>query len=309
VRLGTRGSRLALAQAESVRNQLQAIDPERRFEIVVIRTSGDKGDRNRLGAFVGEIQEAVARHQVDVAIHCLKDLPTHRGRGVMLSAYLEREDARDVLLSRYGGLTALPPDSVVGTGSVRRTSQLAMIRPDLRFRPLVGNVDTRLRKLLEGEYDAIVLAWAGLWRLGLFENWAQSEYGALCYEVFGNEVMLPAPGQAVLVLETREEDRIARGLVARLNHGPSERAARAERAFLAKFGAGCSVPVAAYAEETDGQLTLEGLVSRPDGSDAIRGRGVGTAADPEAVGLRLAEKLGREGAYDILRNLRPGGRE
>jgi hydroxymethylbilane synthase len=280
-------------------------------EIVTIRTSGDKGNRDLLGAFVKEIQESLLRDEVDLALHCLKDLPTQQVPGLRLAAYLEREDPRDAILTRGESWLDLPRGSVVGTGSVRRTSQLASHRPDLSFKPLLGNVDTRLRKLQEGDYDAIVLAIAGLKRLGLVEDWSASEYGAIRLEPLEFGAMLPAPGQAVLVVEGREDDRDVQERLAAFDHRPSRASADAERAFLKRFGGGCSVPVAAHAVADGDALQLTGLVAVPDGSRVLRGEATGTIAEALSVGERLADELGARGAFDLFERtaLRTGGTE
>lgn len=279
LRLGTRGSKLALAQVEIVRQLL----PEWEIEPVVIRTSGDKGDRDVRGAFVRELQQAVLDGEVDAALHCLKDLPTDPVPGLILAAYLEREDPRDVLISRGPDLPYLPPEAIVGTGSIRRTSQIAAFRSDLQYRRLVGNVDTRLRKLLEGEYDAIILAIAGLKRLGALDEWSAGPYAELA--LWSLDDMVPCPGQAVLVFETRPEDAaVFRGL----NHLKTEQAVRAERAFLSAFGGGCSLPIGALGSHVEGQLHLDGWVSLPDGSRYERPIATGPADDPEALGRATA---------------------
>ena len=298
LRIGTRGSRLAMAQAHALEASLVGQGHE--VEIVTVRTSGDRGHREVLGAFVKEIQEALLRDEVDVALHCLKDLPTRPVPGLMLAAYLEREDPRDTLISRGPGLVDLPQGSVVGTGSLRRTSQLAAARPDLRFMPLMGNVDTRMRKLMAGEYDAIVLAIAGLKRLGVLDGWKASEYGSLTVHSLEPDAMLPAPGQAVLVLETRADDTSSAEAVRFLEHPATRADADAERLFLHAFGGGCSVPVAALA--SGGFLT--GLVASPDGRTVLRG----TSDD----GAALARRLGEQGAFEIVRKIvhdRDGGGE
>lgn len=287
-----------MAQAVALEASLKAADHE--VEIVPVRTSGDRGHREVLGAFVKEIQEALLRDEVDVALHCLKDLPTRPVPGLALSAYLEREDPRDTLISRGPTLTELPQGAVVGTGSLRRTSQLAAARPDLVFRPLMGNVDTRMRKLMAGEYDAIVLAVAGLKRLGVLDAWAASEYGSLVVHTLSPDEMLPAPGQAVLVLETRADDAASVEAIRFLHHSATQAASDAERAFLAAFGGGCSVPVAALASGG----TLTGLVASPDGTTVLRGTG--------SDGAALAEDLGARGAFEIVRRVvhdRDGGGE
>ena len=287
-----------MAQAHALSASLAEAGHE--VEIVTVRTSGDLGHREVLGAFVKEIQVALLEGRVDVALHCLKDLPTRPVPGLALSAYLEREDPRDALISRGPSLTELPEGSVVGTGSLRRTSQLAAARPDLRFLPLMGNVDSRMRRLMLGEYDAIVLAIAGLSRLGVLDEWHTSEYRSLSVHPLGPDTMLPAPGQAVLVLETRADDTASIDAVRFLHHAPTQAAADAERVFLAAFGGGCSVPVAALAEPSG----LRGLVASPDGRTVLRGIGTDGAA--------LARELGEQGAFEIVRRIvhdRDGGGE
>jgi hydroxymethylbilane synthase len=305
LRLGTRGSRLALAQAHALSAQLVALGHEP--EIVAIKTSGDRGNREVLGAFVKEIQVALLQNEVDVALHCLKDLPTTPVPGLALSAYLEREDARDTLISRGPELKSLPEGSVIGTGSLRRTSQIARVRPDVTFKPLVGNVDTRMRKLMDGEYDAIVLAIAGLKRLGVLDTWAESDYRDLTVWPKATETIVPAPGQAILVLETRADDADAIAAVAPLHHEPTSAAGRAERAFLATFGGGCSVPVGAFAKETEHGLSLLGCVASPDGKRHSQGHNLAEGRSPEEQGRALADTLD---AYDIVASVlrdRDGG--
>lgn len=291
IRLGTRGSKLALAQAENIAKLFR---PNAEVEIVVVKTSGDRGEREVRGAFVREIQIALLENRVDVALHCLKDLPTDPVEGLALAAHLPREDARDAMIHRFDDWRLIPEGAVVGTGSVRRTAQLKAIRPDLRFAPLVGNVDTRLRKLLDGEYDAIVLAMAGVLRLGLFSNWASSPYARLSIEPLPFDKMLPAPGQAVLVLETREGEE---ELVSRFDDPLTRAASRGERDFLAAFGGGCSVPVAAFAEAEGETVTLQGLVAAPDGSRVLRGNRCGAT---DKVGGALAAALEKLGARQII---------
>ncbi len=299
LRLGTRGSRLAMAQAEKFRAQLMAGSPGLSVEIIAIKTSGDLGKRERLGAFVREIQESLFRNEVDIALHCLKDLPTESVLGLRLSAYLEREDVRDTLVSRGPALKDLPAGSIIGTGSVRRTSQLNATCPGHQYRPLVGNVDTRLRKLMEGEYDAIVLAHAGLKRLGLFHDWASTDYATLKVHHFAIEALVPAPGQAVIVAETREGDAEAHSVVSMHEHRPSRLCADAERDFLRAFGGGCSVPVAAYATLKGESLSLTGLVAAPDGSVVLRDTESGHSSDGSGVAARLTERLGAQGAFEL----------
>jgi len=265
-------------------------------EIVPIKTSGDKGDRDQLGAFVKEIQEALLNDRIDIALHCLKDLPTEQVPGLTLAAHLEREDPSDTILCRMPW-KELPTGAVIGTGSLRRSAQLASIRPDLRFKPLVGNVDTRMRKLLEGEYNAIVLAIAGLKRLDLLSSWSSSPYDALQVQALGAEEMLPAPGQAILVLECLDSKQDLREKLLQFDHASTRQAAIAERSFLRAFGGGCSVPVAALASGSVGDVRLTGLVASPDGQTVMKETATGT--DAAEVGDRLAKLMIDRGAMSL----------
>lgn len=296
LRLGTRGSKLALAQATKVKATLEHMHEGLEIEIVPITTSGDKGNREVLGSFVREIQHALLDNRVDFALHCLKDLPTEPVSGLYLAAHLEREDPRDALIGTVSTIAELEHSSHVGTGSVRRTSQIASLRSDLRFSPLVGNIDTRLRKLSEGQYDAIILAIAGLRRLGLLASWREDHPGLTVTPLEFDE-MLPAPGQAVLVLETRVGDEFARSTVGVLNHATTRTCAMAERAFLAAFGGGCSVPVASFATIHHGAIHLSGLVASPDGAKVLRG--TATADEPSDAARILFEELREQGALDL----------
>ncbi|MBS1717567.1 MAG: hydroxymethylbilane synthase [Armatimonadetes bacterium] len=292
-----------MAQARAMQARLQALDPSTEVEIVVIKTSGDQGLREQLGAFVHELQIALLDNRIDVALHCLKDLPTEGAPGLRLVAHLEREDPRDTLIGPLRGIENLPEGAVVGTGSVRRSSQLAFIRPDLRFKPLVGNIDTRLRKLAEGEYHSIILAIAGLKRLGLLDSWAEGDHSNLTVEPLETDVMLPAPGQAVLVLECRKDDAAVNELCGQLNDAEAEAASTAERMFLKAFGGGCSIPVAAMAKVKAGKLELSGLVASPDGKSVVRGVQSGSLENPAGLGFALGQELGEKGAFEIIRSL------
>ncbi len=300
LKLGTRGSKLAMAQAEKAKATLESTHPGLEVEIVTIKTSGDRGEREQIGAFVHEIQVAILDGRVDVGLHCLKDVPVEQANGLTLAAHLRREDPRDGFIARVESLTQLPKDSVVGTGSVRRTSQLAKVRSDLTFKPLVGNVDTRLRKLMTGEYDAILLAVAGLKRLGLLDAWKDSEYASLSVTPMNTDEMLPAPGQAVLVLETRATDTDTKGLVSFFEHSETRACATAERAFLKAFGGGCSMPIASLGMIEGGQMNLSGLIASPDGGRVIRSVASGPVDDPLSVAKILADRLVEQGAWDLL---------
>jgi hydroxymethylbilane synthase len=290
LRLGTRGSKLALAQANTIKATLERLHDGLSLEIVPITTSGDRGNREVLGSFVREIQHALLDNRIDMALHCLKDLPTEPVPGLRLAANLEREDPRDALIGTVTSLKDLKAGACVGTGAVRRTSQIASVRPDLRFTPLVGNIDTRLRKLSEGQYDAIILAIAGLKRLGLLDNWTSD----LKVTPLEFDQMLPSPGQAVLVLETRADESSPAEI---LNHEPTRLCAEAERFFLGSFGGGCSIPVAAFCTYDRGALHLSGLVASPDGSTVLRGTSTGES--PNEVALSLFNELSASGAQGL----------
>jgi hydroxymethylbilane synthase len=253
LRLGTRGSRLALAQAQEAASALTGMLGTASVEVVEIRTAGDAISERRPaghlvvgdGQFTGELEQALLDHRIDVAVHSLKDLPTASNPALSLSAILERGDPRDCLLSRHpGGLDGLPFGAKIGTTSVRRAAQLAATRVDLVAQPIRGNVDTRLRRLEAAEYDALILAAAGLDRLGV----PVSEDDRLSLEV-----MLPAPGQGALALQARADEVL---LLAPLDHGPTRLAVQTERALLRALGGGCMAPLGALAEVMDGQLRL-----------------------------------------------------
>jgi len=261
--VGTRGSPLALTQTESVVALLRAAEPALEIRVQRITTKGDVmrdvplatlGGR---GVFVDAIEEALRSGEIDVAVHSAKDMPSRVPPDLAIAAFLERADARDVIVSRAGTLAELPPGARVGTSSLRRASQIRRVRPDLDLRDLRGNVDTRLRKLDAKEYDAIVLAAAGLARLGL---------SARVTEWLPVERMVPSPGQGALAIETRADDARVRALVERLDHAPTSAAVVAERAFLARLGVGCAAAVGAYATlEPDDRLTLVAMIGAPDG--------------------------------------------
>jgi hydroxymethylbilane synthase len=296
LRIGSRGSPLALWQAEHVKGRLDALGHA--VTIHVITTTGDRVQDRRLenvggkGAFLKEIEEAMLAGEVDLAVHSLKDVPTALPEGLGLCAFLERADPRDALFTAGGrSLTQLPAGARVGTTSLRRQAQLRARRPDLAIADLRGNVDTRLRRLSEGAYDAIILAMAGVTRLGCADKVS---------EILSPEVMLPAPGQGAIALECRLDDRATARAAAALDHVPTARCVAAERAFLARLGGGCNVPLGAYAEEvTGGELRLRGLVARTDGSAVLSGERRG--ALPEDMGRELAAELLARGAAELMR--------
>ncbi len=296
IRIGTRASALALAQAMSIASALQAHGHE--TDIVPMRTEGDRLAAARLaavggkGLFVREIEDALLAGSIDVAVHSLKDLPAELPDGLVLAAYPPREDARDVLVSRTpGGLAALPAGAVVGTSSPRRRALVLAARPELTVEPLRGNVDTRLRKLETGECDATVLAAAGLKRLGLVP--AHTE--ALTVDAF-----VPAVGQGVLGLEAREGDERMRAALSALDDRPTRACALAERAFLSRLGASCVTPVAAHATLEVGTLTMRALVVSEDGKLLLHERGTAGPGDAVSLGRRLAEGLLGQGAASMV---------
>jgi hydroxymethylbilane synthase len=301
--IGSRGSKLALWQTEWVRARLEALDPAVAVRVEIIKTQGDiKSDVplstiGGQGAFTKELEVALLDRRVDVAVHSLKDLPTVVPEGLSITATPEREDARDALVLGAGAeaegasLKSLAPGAVVGTSSLRRIAQLRHLRPDVRIKDLRGNVDTRLRKLDEGEYDALILASAGLRRLGL---------GARISAAIGADEMLPAVGQGSLGVETRAEDGRTNALVSRLDVPATRAAVVAERALLRSLGGGCQVPIAAHATVTDGRVRLDGLVASLDGAHVIRDTLEGAAAEADALGEALAARLRQRGADALL---------
>jgi len=297
--IGTRGSRLARTQAEAVRKMLSSLHPERAWLLREIRSEGDVQRQASLasiggrGVFVKALEDRLLAGEIDLAVHSLKDMPTRLATGLKIGAVLPREDARDALVSRGGPtLDDLPTGAIVGSGSARRRAQLLAYRSDLVIQDVRGNVDTRLRKLNSGGYDALILAAAALIRLQ--RTSAISQYLPLA-------LMLPAVGQGALAVEVRESDEEAKELVRPLNHLPTERAVSAERAFLSALGGGCTVPVAAHATVADGRLDLQGLVANLNGRKVIRDSLSGSPLQAEDIGRRLADRILSQGAAQILR--------
>ena len=293
IRIGTRGSLLARWQAHHVHDRLTELGHE--VEIVVITTTGDRLLDRRLdavggkGAFLKEIEEAMQAGEVDLAVHSLKDVPITQPEGLELCAMLERADPRDAWLSNGPRLAELPAGASVGTTSLRREAQLRAARPDLQVADLRGNVDTRLKRLREGRYDAILLAMAGLVRLGRADE---------VTEPLDARTFVPAPGQGTISLECRVGDDAVRAAVAPLNHEATARAVTAERAFLATLGGGCNVPLGAHATPRGDGLEMVGFVARTDGTKILRGEGTGD--EPAALGQSLAEDLLERGAGEFL---------
>src|SRR5579885_1454004 len=298
LRLGTRGSLLARRQAEQVRQALLAAHPYLAVELVIITTHGDRAAEVPLhllsgqGAFARAIEEALLAGTIDLAVHSLKDLPAAERPGLLLAAFPPREDARDALVSRTRvPLAGLPPHARVATGSPRRAAQLRAVRPDLQIVDIRGNLDTRLRKLETEGLDALVVAAAGLHRLGLVERIS---------EVLPTAICLPAVGQGALAVQCRADDTATRALLAPLDDAATRAAVTAERALLAALGGGCKVPIAAYAEHREGQLWLDGLLAAPDGRRLVRDALAGSPDAPAALGRALAARLLAAGGAALL---------
>jgi hydroxymethylbilane synthase len=293
IRIGSRGSALASWQAEHVRCRLEALGHEASIRVIV--TLGDRVQDRPLdgvggkGAFLKEIEEALLAGEVDLGVHSLKDVPHTLPPGLVLAAILPREDPRDALVSSGAGLMGLPDGAAVGTSSLRRRAQIKALRPGLEVLDLRGNVDTRLRKLRSGAYAAIVLALAGLRRLGR---------EAEATEILDPSVILPAPGQGAIALECRADDHSVRAALEHLDDGGTARCVTAERAFLSALGGGCNVPLGALAEPSGSLLRLRGLVASPDGQTVLRGERMGE--EPLALGRALGEDLLARGARALL---------
>ncbi len=299
--LGTRGSKLALQQSEWFQSRVHAVAPEVRVTLRKIQTSGDKiidvplAKIGGKGLFVKEIEEALLAGEIDFAVHSMKDVPAQLPGGLEILCVPPREDARDALISRNGrSFKDLPQGARIGTASLRRQAQLLNARPDLRIEMLRGNLDTRLRKLKEGQFDAIVLAAAGLRRLA----WGQE-----ITEYLDPVVSLPAIGQGALGIEGRSNDQFVRSILDRLNDQATQTTVTAERALLHRLEGGCQVPIAAYAILAGEQLQLEGLVASVDGKTVLRDRIEGPTQEAHALGVQLAERLLARGADKILREI------
>lgn len=296
--VGTRGSTLALAQARWVVARLKEEWPETEFKLQPIKTRGDLEDgvlKGERGFFTGDLEQALIESRIDLAVHSLKDLPTSQPEALEIAAITRRVDPRDALVGRqdFKSLASLPAGAVIGTSSVRRQALIRAYRSDLVLRDLRGNVDSRLEALGRGEYDALVLAAAGLIRLDMRHR---------IDEFIAPELMLPAPGQGALALETRADDEIVLELAYSLHHRASDDRITAERAFLAGLGSGCMAPVGALASVSDdGTLTLEGCVAALDGSKVIRASVEGEANEAEDLGSELAEDVLAQGGAEVLK--------
>ena len=300
--IGTRGSDLALWQANLVRTRLESLFTEQEFEIKVIRTTGDQlldialskiGDK---GLFTRQIETALLNGEIDFAVHSLKDLQTVQPDGLIIGAVCDRETANDVFISKtHKSIDELPAGARVATGSLRRKSQLLNFRPDLEIVEIRGNVPTRLKKFQESDLDGLILAYAGIFRLGLEKSVSQ---------LIPFSVMLPAVGQGAVAVEIREGDGEVLELAAKLESGPTRVCITAERSFLRRLEGGCQVPIGAYATIDRGNLHLEGMVGSLDGSVIFRESISGRTVEAEELGTRLAERLIEKGAAELLEETR-----
>ncbi|MFO8009646.1 MAG: hydroxymethylbilane synthase [Dehalococcoidia bacterium] len=295
--IGTRGSKLALLQAESVSDRLVSLYPGYQFEIATVSTTGDRNTDVSLeqlggqGVFVKELEEALLHGDIDIAVHSLKDMLTIIPEALCLAAVPERVDPRDAIISPFGGLRDVPYGARVGTGSPRRGIQIRAMRPDIEISELRGNIDTRIKKAFLGELDGIVIAAAALIRLGLEEK---------ITEYLPEDAMVPAVGQGALGIETRSSDEDLVALVSKVNHEPTWRAVSAERAFLREMGGGCRAPIAALGSIDGRTLRLRGIASSPDGSEMLREEIKGSAERAEEVGKEMARIMLKAGAASFV---------
>jgi hydroxymethylbilane synthase len=297
--IATRESPLAMQQATSVKRLLETHHPHLSIELLGMTTEADRRlnvtltDIGGKGLFVKELEEALFDGRADIAVHSMKDVPMELPAGLYLPVMIKREEPRDAFLSnRYDSLLQLPRGASVGTSSLRRQTQLYALRPDVDFRPLRGNINTRLKRLHDGDYDAIILAAAGLQRMQLGEH---------IRTYLSIEQSLPAAGQGALGIECREEDAQTLALIAPLNHAPTYDCVSAERALCRRLGGGCKVPVAAYAHIEHGVLHLQGLVGSFKGTGLLKAKREGQVQDAESLGTRVAEELLEKGAEKILK--------
>jgi hydroxymethylbilane synthase len=296
--IGSRGSELALWQANYVKSSVETLFPESQFEIKIIHTTGDEvldtalskiGDK---GLFTRQIESELQSGAIHMAVHSLKDLQTAQPEGLVIGAVCERETSNDVFISKTGGtIDDLPEGALVATGSLRRRSQLLHHRPDLKIEEIRGNVPTRLRKFDESDLDGMVLAFAGVHRLGLGERVSQ---------VIPFEIMLPAVGQGAVAVEVRADDARTAGVVSKLDHRSTRICITAERAFLHRLEGGCQVPIGALASLERDRVTLEGMVGSLDGAVVFRERISGNSEEADALGTKLADSLIEMGARELL---------
>jgi hydroxymethylbilane synthase len=303
--IGTRGSRLALWQANHIKDRIESQHEGVTVDLNIIKTTGDKildvplAKVGGKGLFVKEIEEALLRKDVDFAVHSMKDVPTDLPDSLYLSVITEREDPRDAFLSvNYNSFNELKEGAVLGTSSLRRQCQLCAIRPDIKIAQLRGNVDTRIRKMKEGQYDAIILAAAGLRRLGIVDD---------IKELISTDISIPAIGQGALAIESRIGDDEVNTLLEFLNHTETAYAVTAERALLKKLEGGCQVPIAGFGTVDGDTLHVDGLVGSESGDIILKDSVSGSVNDAESLGIELAQRLLDKGAYDILKEVYGAG--
>ncbi len=304
LRLGTRGSKLALWQAEYVAEQIKATT-NIEVEIITIKTKGDKildvalskiGDK---GLFTKEIENQLLVNEVDIAVHSMKDLPSELSAGLIIGAVLPRENPQDVLITPdHITLAKLPAGARIGTSSLRRIAQIKALRPDIIMVDIRGNVETRIRKMQEQGLDGLILAYAGVKRLGLDDHIS---------DIIGHDKIMPAVGQGAIAVEARQDDAETLAVLNRINHNPTAWATLAERAFLRELEGGCQVPIAAHATIDKNQLYLEGLVASLDGQEVYKSSIKGGAEEAKQLGILLAKELINKGALNILKDIRELG--
>ncbi|MDD3268206.1 MAG: hydroxymethylbilane synthase [Syntrophomonadaceae bacterium] len=305
LRLGTRGSKLALWQAEHVAGRLRQSHPDLKVELQIIKTTGDKildvalskiGDK---GLFTKEIEKELLESRIDLAVHSMKDLPTQLEKGLCIGAVLPRENPADVLISHRGfTFKNLPPGAKIGTSSLRRIAQMKKLRPDLIFVEIRGNVETRIRKMQEKNLNGIVLAYAGVKRLGM-EN--------AISEILPCETILPAVGQGIIAIETRSDDPLIFSLLQAINDEDAYLSCQAERSFLKELEGGCQVPIASLASIKGDRIQLQGLIAALDGSEVFRDFIEGPCLEAELLGQQLARTMLESGAARILKDIRQAG--
>lgn len=302
LRIGTRGSPLALWQANYIKDQISKHFPDLTVDINVVKTTGDKLLDSSLsqiggkGVFVKEIEEALLDNRIDIAVHSLKDVPSILPGGLVIGAISERDNPSDALVSKENlTVDKLPKGSRVGTGSLRRKSQLLHLYPHLEIVPIRGNVDTRIRKLDSDNFDAVVLAVAGLKRMGLDHNIIQ---------IFEPDHLVPAPGQGIIAVECREDDNFTRELVDKINHIDSETASKVERSFLKTLGGDCNIPAGCYAEINGNMISAIGLIAEPSGKRIIKEKISGTKESCNSLGVELASLVLENGGSSILEEIK-----
>lgn len=306
--IGTRGSQLALWQTDFIRSRIESTAPGLSIEVRTVKTTGDRlldsplskiGDK---GLFTKEIEKQMLEGTIDLAVHSLKDIPTRIPAGLVLGAITEREDVRDVFIShprkKHSSLSALPHGARIATGSLRRTCQLLAFRPDFTIVNIRGNLNTRLEKLDNSDWDGMILALAGVRRLG---------WESRITEILPFEIMLPAVGQGALAVEIREGDSRVADLLKELHHEPTAIAARAERALLRHLEGGCQVPIGTYGRIEQGKLRLDAMIGSLDGKRIVRGEITGDTTHAEELGIKLAKDLFENGGREILEEIRRAG--